>query len=431
MKALRTLAWVLRKDLWLFFADRNGAILTLVTPVMLAALLGMLFAPRDKAGQLEVLVAAVEQGPRGAALIEALDASDAVMVVRVDEATARERIAHGDASVALLLPVGTEQALAPTALFAGGGGALDLPLLYDPSDDVEASLAEGLITQQVMQGLARAFTDPGAVRDMLGAARATIRLAEASGVYSGPAGLGRVLDDAFGIAGKEADKPDAPGGGGFKLPVRLVKQQVVAAGPTAGYNSFAHNFAGMLCMFILFMGVERATGLARERDGGTLLRLRLAPVDRDLVLVGSALATIVIGLLISAAVYLAAIVFFGVRILGSPVGFALVVLAQAVFVAGFGLLLSSVGRTETQIGNIGRVPVLVMSFIGGAAMPSFVMPDWVQAAAHAVPTYWATRGLAAMTWRGLPFGEALMPCAVLFGAGLVLGWVGVKRFRWA
>ena len=427
---LRVLGWVVWKELRLFAADRNGAILTVVTPVVLGALLGALFAPPDKAREMGLLVVAPAQGERVQKLVAALDASDSLKVERVDEATARARLKKGDANVALLLPADAEARLAPEAMF--GSQRLALQVLHDPSAAVEAGLAEGLVTQVVMGEVFAAFNDPAALRRMLGSARDTIRAAKLAGVYDGPVGLAEVLDDGVAVVDRQLaeKKPGERGSTGMVMPVTVDRSEVTAAGPTVGYNSFAHNFAGMLCMFILFAGVDRAKNLAAERDGGTLQRLRMAPVHRNLLLVGSGLATVVIGLAISAAVYGAAMLFFGVRILGSVPGFALVLLAQAVFVAGFSLLLTGIGRTETQIANLGTVPILVMSFLGGATIPTFVLPGWVQTVSAAVPTYWATRGLAAMTWRGLPFGDALLPAAALLGMGVVLASVGIRRFRW-
>lgn len=428
---MKTLVWFLRKDLALFLADRNGAILTIVTPVALAALLGMLFAPPDKARSVHLLVADLDGTPRTAALIGAIDGSDTLDVEVTDEATARSRIQQGEASVAVILPKGAGEALRPGALFTGT--KQDVPLLFDPSDSVEAGLTEGLLTQILMQQVAKGFSDASSMREMFRETRAELDRTVAAGTYDGPEGLRELLDAGLEMSDGEVERQTAEGsdgGGGLQPPLSFQRQEVTAAGPLAGYNTYAHNFSGMLCMFILFMGLDRAKGLIQERATGTLLRVRTCPVRPSAILVGSALSTTVIGLLVSVAVYAAGMAVFGVRVLGSPLGFALVVLAQAIFVGGFALFLTGVGRTESQIANIGSFAILVLSFLGGAWLPSFLMPDWVQAVAHATPTYWATRGLAAMTWRGLPLTDALIPVVVLLGAGGLLGAIGIRRFRW-
>ncbi len=427
---MNTLRWIVWKDLARFAADRNGAFLTILTPVAMAALLSVLFAPKEKATEVELLVADLDQSVASAALVKAIDDADALKVVQVDLEEARHRLERGKASVALVLPKGAGEQLSASKLFSGGK-SLSLPLLYDPADGVEAGLAEGLVTKAVMTHLAQAFTDPEQMRSMLDGARTSINLAKATGLWDGPEGLPKVLDDAVKVMDDEVLKPGkAAPGGGLKLPVQVAKEKVVAAGPGASYNSYAHNFAGMLCMFILFAGVERGKLLVEEREGGSLQRLQVSPASRSSILLGSALSTLAIGLVISVAIYAVAMLVFGVRVLGSWPGFVLVVLAQASFVAGFGLFLSGIGRTSAQISSMGTFPVLVMSFLGGAWMPSFVLPDWVQSISVAVPTYWATRGLAAMTWRGLPFADALLPALVLFGMAAALAGIGLRKFRW-
>ena len=48
-----------------------------------------------------------------------------------------------------------------------------------------------------------------------------------------------------------------------------------------------------------------------------------------------------------------------------------------------------------------------MVMLGGAWVPSFVFPEWLQTVSLFVPTRWAVDGLDAMTWRGLGLDAAL------------------------
>jgi len=43
---------------------------------------------------------------------------------------------------------------------------------------------------------------------------------------------------------------------------------------------------------------------------------------------------------------------------------------------------------------------------------------------------WAIDGLAAMTWRGLPFAAALGPVGVLLAFSAAFAWIAVRRFDW-
>ena len=45
--------------------------------------------------------------------------------------------------------------------------------------------------------------------------------------------------------------------------------------------------------------------------------------------------------------------------------------------------------------------VLMMVMLGGAWVPTFVFPAWLQQFTLVVPVRWAVDGLDAMTWRGI------------------------------
>jgi len=86
--------------------------------------------------------------------------------------------------------------------------------------------------------------------------------------------------------------------------------------------------------------------------------------------------------------------------------------------------------TKEEIGTFGTFSILAMSFAGGAMIPSFVMPEWILGVARALPTYWATEGLAAATWRGLPLVDSLLPAGILVAFSVFFAVIGIRRFRW-
>lgn len=428
---MNALLWIVRKDLWRFFADRQGALMTVLVPVVLASLLGTVFAPKAGGTVVSLVVVDQDRGPAARKLVARIKASPSFEVTEVDAATARRKLAAGDAPVALFLPKGTSAALRPAALFSSQRGHADLR--YDPSRAVEANLAEGLLTrllmEQVGEMLGSGLNRRQMFRDLLG------QLDRDAGDV--PAGQRAALR-SFLQAGLALDAPAAAapkdGDLGSALRPPLVLHKRVAARPRAGrsgYNSYSHNFAGMLLMFLLFAGQSAAKQLVAERGQGTLGRLRMAPLPRWHLLAGTGVSTTIIALLATAVVYGVGMAAFGVRVTGSWPGFLLILVCQALFVGGFALLLAGLGRTEAQIGALGTFAVLVLSFLGGAMFPSFLMPGWLQTVSQALPTYWATRGLAAMTWRGLPMTEALLPAGVLLASALACAVLGIRRFRWS
>jgi len=71
-----------------------------------------------------------------------------------------------------------------------------------------------------------------------------------------------------------------------------------------------------------------------------------------------------------------------------------------------------------------------MVMLGGAWVPTFVFPAWLQRLTVVIPARWAVDGLDAMSWRGLGIGQAVAPVAVLLGFAILFGSLTVALFRW-
>jgi ABC-2 type transport system permease protein len=98
--------------------------------------------------------------------------------------------------------------------------------------------------------------------------------------------------------------------------------------------------------------------------------------------------------------------------------------------ATFGLLIASIGRTPGGSRGVATLAVLLMVMLGGAWMPTFIFPAWLQRLTVVMPTRWAVDGLDAMTWRGLDGSAAVMPTIVLLGFAALFGALALARFRW-
>ena len=121
---------------------------------------------------------------------------------------------------------------------------------------------------------------------------------------------------------------------------------------------------------------------------------------------------------------------FGVRIEGSVAGFVGVAIAFALLTSSFGLLIAAIGKTPEATRGLAIFATLVMVMLGGAWVPSFIFPPWLQTASLAVPARWAVDGLDAMTWRGLGAAEALAPIGVMLAFAATFAAIAIWRFDW-
>jgi ABC-2 type transport system permease protein len=104
--------------------------------------------------------------------------------------------------------------------------------------------------------------------------------------------------------------------------------------------------------------------------------------------------------------------------------------AFSLMTASFGLMVAALGETVEATRGYSIMATLFMVMLGGAWVPTFVFPSWLQKVSMIVPTRWAMDGLDGMTWRGLGFSSAIAPIAVLLLFTLLFGAIAVMRFRW-
>ncbi len=379
---------LLRKDLSQYLANRRAVLMSLVAPILIAAFFGSLFGGKEtRVSRVPVAVTDLDGSELSKKIVAALAADPALDLKPLPEAQAAAEVRAGRLRAALTLPAGFG-AQAVRGLF-GAGTKPEVVLVVDPSQSMVLPLVKGLLSQHAMQAVGSAALPPGA----------------------GAAALGG-------------------GAPGFSPPFNLREVQAVAHGPGTGYDGYAHSFAGMGVQFILLFGVDIGITLLTLRRTGLWLRLRAAPISRAQLL-GSRMASCA---LIAAGVFtvlwLVAVLAFGVRVRGSVLGLALVVAAFSLLTASFGLMIAALGRTPEFTRGLAILATLLLVMLGGAWVPSFLFPPWVQAVAAWVPTHWAVDGLDAMTWRGLPLSASLLPTAVLllFAAGFAA--IALMRFRW-
>jgi ABC-2 type transport system permease protein len=427
---------LLRKDLVLHFSNRRAVIMSILAPILIAAFFGSLFGGADnKPANIPVAVTDLDRSELSAKVIAAMRADSAVTLTEAGEADALEQVKAGKLRAAITLPAGFG-AKAGAALF-GGGDRPEIVLHYDPSQSMVLPLVRGMLAQHVMPTVSQsAFSGAGPVmQDMREQVRKSPQLpadqrAELEAMFDS---IAKVQGRAAPAAGAASGAASAAAAAAARpsLGVPYTTREVEAGSrPESRYNSYAHSFAGMGVQFILLMGVDMAVGLLLMRRLGLWKRLRAAPLSRSKLLGSRIASTALIALIVFAVIYAVAMSVFGVRIEGSVLGFVAVLVAFALLTASFGLLIAALGKTPEATRGLAILATLLLVMLGGAWVPSFVFPAWLQKLTLFVPTRWAVDGLDAMTWRGLPIQAAVMPVLVMLGFAAAFTALAITRFQW-
>jgi ABC-2 type transport system permease protein len=340
-------------------------------------------------------------------------------------ADAEKAVRKGEQKVAIVLPAGFGEA-AGAALF-GSGDKPAIGLMYDPSQPAVLAMVKGMLTQQVMSAVSadmfggkmgqelterslrqldeKAKTDPDskALRDMLASVQKYQALPQKTGAQAG-----------------------APRG--LNMPFTTHDQQLSSGPAEQGYNAYAHSFAGMGVQFILFMGIDMGIGILLAQRSGVWNRLLAAPVGLAQVLLARAASGALIAFFLLCVMFVVAVFVFGVHI-ASVAGFLGMAACFGALTASLGLVIAAFGKTPEAARRIAMFAVLIMVMMGGAWVPSFMFPEWMQRLTLAMPTRWAIDGLDAVTWRGLDAAAVAPAMGVQLGCALVLAVLAVWKFR--
>ena len=188
---------------------------------------------------------------------------------------------------------------------------------------------------------------------------------------------------------------------------------------------------GTLVMFtMLILTTAGAIHLAIERNAGLFRRLATTPISRGEIIAGKFVSRMGLALVQIAFAILAGTVLFGMD-WGPSVPMVLVVLfAWGAFNAALAMVLGNLARTEAQASGIGVLVTLVLAALGGAWWPIEVAPAWMQRLALVLPTGWTMDALHKLTSFAYPAAVAVPHLAGLLAGALLLGWLGVRTFRY-
>jgi ABC-2 type transport system permease protein len=419
---------LVRKDLVLYFSNRRSVVMSIAAPILIAAFFGSLFGGSDtKPANIPVAITDLDRSELSAKIVAAMRADSALTISEASEADAVAQVKAGKLRAAVTLPVGFGEKAA-RALF-GGADKPEIVLSYDPSQSMALPLVRGLLAQHVMEHVSQSVI--GGASPVMKDLREQVTQSKQLSVERRD-DLIALFDSVARVqprATPGAASAAASNGPSFSVPFST-REVEANSKPETKYNSYSHSFAGMGVQFILLMGVDVAIGLLMMRRQGLWKRLRAAPLSRAKLLGSRIVSCALIAIIVFAVIYAVAMAFFKVRIDGSVVGFVAVLVAFALLTASFGLLIAALGKTPEATRGLAILATLLLVMLGGAWVPSFIFPAWLQTASLFVPTRWAIDGLDAMTWRGLPLDAALLPVGVMLAFTAVFAAIAIARFEW-
>ena len=421
---MRKLLAVVWKEILLVLRDRGGVAILFVMPtamVLITTLVQEDALRAVKGGRTTVLVAVTAGDNFGAAVSAGLDNSGAFTVVRelrgraVTAATIREELHAGTYTMGIVVPPGVAErvaagadrllarmlpaGMAPAAAAAGPLG--EIAVYFDPA--VRAPFRRAVITalERLSQGVE--------VRVM----------------------MGKIQGFMSGVTGKPAD-----GSSWEKEPHITVRELFTGQGGADVMPSSVQQNVPAWTLFAMFMiSLPLSGGIIRERDGGTLVRLRTLPVSPATILAAKVIVYMGVCLL----------QFFFLMVIGAQVlprlgtaslevgtqyaAIAAAALAAAFAATGFGIMMGAINRTTEQSSVFCATAVVIAAALGGVMVPSFLMPAKMQHIGQLSPLQWGLSAFVDLFLRGGTLATVLPKLAKLVAFGAAALGVAVLVFR--
>ena len=198
-------------------------------------------------------------------------------------------------------------------------------------------------------------------------------------------------------------------------------------------TSFFTSMIPVLIGFVVFFFVFLISGMAllKERTSGTLERLLATPVKRSEIVYGYMLSYGLIAILQTAVVVLAAIWLLNVEVVGNLFNVIIVNVVLALVALAFGILLSTLTKSEFQMMQFIPLVIMPQLFFSGI-IPLSSMGDWAQTVGKFLPLTYSGDAMSQIILYGRSIGDVLPNIGVLLIFLVILtilNIVGLRRYR--
>jgi ABC-2 type transport system permease protein len=196
-------------------------------------------------------------------------------------------------------------------------------------------------------------------------------------------------------------------------------------------SPFDYTFAGLLGFAIIGMGIFGPINVFPElKKMGILRRLSTTPLKVWQYFLATMLGQVFVGLISLAFLFVAAIIFFHLNVVGNYFELIFLLIIGIVCILGIGLALGGWAKNERQVAPLSNIIVFPMLFLSGTFFPRYLMPDWLQHISAFLPLTPIIDGIRLIATEGKHLID-ILPQIGLIGVWIVvIYFVAFRVFRW-
>jgi ABC-2 type transport system permease protein len=434
---LKVVLSLIKKEYILFWNDKVAVAFTFLIPAALILLFGSIFGGASSGSASGIRLAFLNNSDSkiGRKIESTLDTTktfsliktftnDEGKEVKFDTASIKEFVKTGKASSALVIP---KDAYTDTSF------GLKLKYYFDPKNEMESQITQGLLQQTVMSQIPEIFNSSMMHRseEFLGRQKGKSFNRKMASLVSQYFNIdtSKILHSmsySFNDS-TMSDSSSNKSSNFFNNIVKLDKEQLV--GKQVNNPGATRSVGGWAIMFLLFGITASGASLFEEKQMGVTLRILSSPVSKIHILWSKYFYNISLGIIQLITLFFAGYLFFGIDIFSNFINLLIICIAASAASTAFGMMLASLSKTPSQNRGLSTFLILTMSAIGGAWFPTFILPPFIQTLSKLTLVYWSMEGFLQVLWRGANFIQILPIIGVLILMAVVINLISAWGFK--
>ena len=394
----------IKKEVLLLKRDFGGLVILFVMPLVLIITITLIQDSTFKTvndSKIPILLVDNDKGDVSKVISQNLNESNSFEIIsESDENTAREAVFKGKYQLAIIIPKDLSKDLQAKVIqnvekITAGFG-------------LEDSTATKKTEQKIEPKEVKLYFDPASQNTFKNAVKSTIdkmiSQIETKSIYA-------AFQEQL---GEETTAFDQESFISFKEIVPKKGDQEIIP------NSTQHNVPAWTLFAIFFIVIPLSINLVKEKNQGTLIRLRTNPVPYFTVIAGKTITFLIICmiqfyLMVAIGVYLFPHLNLPALQVEGIMGLMSIVALFSGFAAvGFGILLGTIAKTQEQSAPFGATSVVILAAVGGVWVPVFAMPKIMQLIAGISPMNWGLNAFYDVILRNATLIDILPEISYLF-----------------
>jgi ABC-2 type transport system permease protein len=401
------------KDFKLAIRDRAGLILMLLAPFALTLGLGAVtgrFSGGSTNGISHIPVALVNQdgGKLGNSLVELFQSQDLDELIDAtvsqDVTAAYQQVDDNQAVAVILIPAGFTGSIIPPQGQSGPGQLVQIALYANPTTPTSVSVVKTILDEFISQVEVGRVSGEVAVMQLVASGRIQVQDAQSIGLAIG--------SNQAAAAGQDTS---------------IMLNNITPSGEAVKFDVLALLAPGMALMFLMYTVSNGGRTILTERTQGTLPRLLVSPTTAVQVLGGKMIGIFLIGFAQMYILIEGTSLMFGVE-WGDPVAVETLMLAAVFAAVGWGMFITAIAHTPSQVSMAGTAIMLTFGILGGTFINMDAMPAWFGLVTKITPNAWGISGFTTLALGG-GLHDILTPILALLAIGLILFAIAVVLFN--